>query len=149
MTLAWSFQTTSAEAKLRLRAMDLLRERKTVNVSVSVRSPIGAPHDRVVGNVLAKKRGEVRAVMGEFGLVPGLRAIRASLLSVRGANGDAEGGVGVTKGGSDVRGSQIGARDEPRTWVSAVQSQDWAGACTNAVTAWWPRVASPNAQHVT
>ena len=27
------WKTTSAEAKLRLRAMDLLRERKTVNVS--------------------------------------------------------------------------------------------------------------------
>ena len=39
---------------------------------VSVRSPIGAPDDRCVENVLAEKRGAVWAVVGEFGFVPGL-----------------------------------------------------------------------------
>ena len=34
----------------------------------------------------------------------------------------------------------------PRTSISAVQSQDWAAACNNAMTALCPRVASPTAR---
>ena len=36
----------------------------------------------------------------------------------------------------------------PGTSVSAVQSQDWGATCASAVTALWPQVASPKAQHV-
>ena len=36
----------------------------------------------------------------------------------------------------------------PGTSISAVLSQDWSAACTNAVTALCPRVASPTAQQV-
>ena len=36
----------------------------------------------------------------------------------------------------------------PGTSISAVQSQDWAAACTSVATALCPRVASPTAQQV-
>ena len=37
-----------------------------------MRSPVGAPDDLDAGNVLAEKRGNVWAVVGEFGFMPGL-----------------------------------------------------------------------------
>ena len=53
------------------------------------------------------------ATVREFGLVSGLRAVGASLLSVRGA--DVKGSVGVAKGrGEDIRRARVTARDEPR-----------------------------------
>ena len=60
--------------------MDSLRVRKK-GQRVSVESPVGAPENRGAGNVLAEKRGEVWAIVSEFGLKPGLRAVRPSLLA--------------------------------------------------------------------
>ena len=70
-----------------------------------------------------QERGEVWVIVGKFGFVPGLRGVRASLLSVRRANRDVEGSVGVAEGGGeDTRGSQVGAKDEPRN--PSLWSQD-------------------------
>ena len=92
------------------RAIDFLRERKTVKVS-----RVGAPDDRGVGNVLAEKRGDLWTVVGKFGFTPGLCAVRPGLLGVRTADRDVEGGVRVAKGGGeDVGGSGVSARDEAR-----------------------------------
>ena len=86
---------------------------------------MGAPHDRVVGNVLAKKRGEVWAIESKFGLVSGLRAAGPGLLSVRRGGRSVEGGVrAAAGGGEDVVGSEVGARNEAGNLCSAVQSQD-------------------------
>ena len=52
--------------------------------------------------------------MGAFGLKPGLRAVRASLLGVRRANRDVQGGVRVANGGEDVGGPEISAKDDAR-----------------------------------
>ena len=80
---------------------------------VSVRWLPSAPDDRGVKNVLAEKRGDVWAVVSEFGIAPGLRAVRSCLLGVRRADRDVEGGVGVAKGGGeDVGGSGVSARNE-------------------------------------
>ena len=55
-----------------------------------------------------------RAIVRTFGLVSGLRAVEASLLSVRGADRDVKGCVGVAQGrGEDIRRPQVSARDEP------------------------------------
>ena len=52
-------------------------------------------------------------MMGEFGFMPGLCAVRPSLPGVRGADRDVEGGVGVAKGGGeDVGGSEVSAKNE-------------------------------------
>ena len=56
----------------------------------------------------------MRAVVGAFGLKPGLHAVRASLLGVRRANRDVQGGARVAGGGEDVGRPEIGARDEDR-----------------------------------
>ena len=57
----------------------------------------------------------MRAKVGEFALVSGLRAVGTSLLSTRATDRDVKGGVGVAQGGGeDVRRPQVGARDEPR-----------------------------------
>ena len=65
------------------------------------------------------------AVVGEFGFVAGLCAVGLGLLGVRRADRDVEGGVGVAKGGGqDVGGSELSARNEAGTSVSAVQSQE-------------------------
>ena len=62
---------------------------------------------------MAKKRGEVWAVVGKFGFTPGLCAVRPRLLGVRRADRDVEGGVRVAKGrGEDVSGSEVSARNE-------------------------------------
>ena len=108
------FRMVLAETKLRLRAMDLLRERKN-SQRISVRSPTGTPHNRGAGNMLTEEGGKVWAVVRKFGLVSGLRAVGASLLRVRGADRDVKGSVGVAQGrGEDIRGPQVSARDEPR-----------------------------------
>ena len=89
---------------LRLRAMDLLRERKN-GQRVGMRSPIGTPDDRGVRDVLAEKGGKVRAIVLEFGLDPGLSAVNTSLRGVRGANGHIQCSVGISQGrGEDVSG---------------------------------------------
>ena len=71
-----------------------IAERAQNGQRVSVRSPVGAPHDRGVGDVLTEEGGKVWATVCEFGLVSGLRAVGASLLSVRGTDRDVKGGVG-------------------------------------------------------
>ena len=81
--------------------------------SVLVRSPTGAPDDRGVGDVLSEEGGKVWAVVGKFGLEPGLRAFWATLLSVRRAGRDVQGSARVAKGGGEhVGGPEISARDE-------------------------------------
>ena len=74
-------------------------ERAQNTQRVPVRSPIGTPHNRCVGNVLTEEGGEMRTIVGEFGLVSGLRAVRAGLLGVRGAHRDVKGSIGVAQGG--------------------------------------------------
>ena len=97
------WKTTSAEAMLRLR--DGFAERAQNGQRVGVRSPIGTPHNRGVGDVLAKKGSQVGAIVFEFGLHPGLGAVGASLQGVRGADGHVQCGVGVAQGrGEDVSG---------------------------------------------
>ena len=49
-------------------------ERAQNGQHVGVRSPIGTPHDRGVGDALAKKSCQVRAIVLEFCLDPGLSA---------------------------------------------------------------------------
>ena len=80
---------------------------------VSMRSPTGTPHNRCVGDVLAEEGRKVWAMVGEFGLVSGLCAVGTSLLCVRGADRDVEGGAGVAQSTGDRR-SHVSARDEPR-----------------------------------
>ena len=78
-------------------------------VSRSVRSPIGTPHDRGVGNTLAEEGGKVWA--NSTRVWPRV----ASLLSVRGADRDVKGCVGVAQGrGEHIRRPQVSARDKPR-----------------------------------
>ena len=53
--------------------------------------------------------------MLKFGLDPGLGAVNTSLGSVRGANGDIQGSVGIAQSrGEDVSGPQVRARNEAR-----------------------------------
>ena len=92
-------------------ARDGFTERAQNGHSVPVGSPIGAPNDRGVGNVLSEEGGKVWAVVGQFSLEPGLRAVRASLLCVRRADRDVRGGVRVAKG---VGGPEVCAWDEAR-----------------------------------
>ena len=62
-----------------------------------------------------RRRGKVRAIVSRFGLEPGLSAVWASLLCVRGADRDVQGSVRVAEGGGeDVGGPEIGARGEAR-----------------------------------
>ena len=86
-------------------------ERAQNSRSVSVSSPTGTPHNRGAGNFLSEEGGEARAAVGEFGLESDLRAVKASLLGVRGADRDVKGSFGVAQGGGEhARGSQVGAR---------------------------------------
>ena len=96
-------------------AGDGFAERAQNGQRVRVRSPIGTPHDRSVGDVLTKKGSQVGAVVFQLGLHPGLSAVSASLQSVRRADGHVERCVGVAQGrGEDVSGPQVRARDEAR-----------------------------------
>ena len=80
---------------------------------VRMRSPVGAPDNWGVRDVLAKKRVQMGPIVLKFGLDPGLSAVCASLRCVRGADGDIQGSVGVAQGrGEDVCGPQVRARDE-------------------------------------
>ena len=89
-------------------------ERAQNSERVSERSPIGTPHDRGVGNVLTEEGGRVWAIVREFGLVSGLRAVGAGQLGVRGADRDVQGGVGVAQGeGEGIRKPEVSG-DEPR-----------------------------------
>ena len=55
----------------------------------------------------------MRTTVREFGLVSGLRAVGAGLLSVWGADRDVKGCVGVAQGrGEGIRRPQVSARDE-------------------------------------
>ena len=89
VSICWSVASDTrpqpAETTLRLRAMDLLRERKTVNVSV-VGSPIGTPVNRGVGDVLTEEEGKTWATAVELGSKPGSGAVWACLPSVRRAD---------------------------------------------------------------
>ena len=74
---------------------------------------MGTPHNRGVGCSGGGRK--VWAIVGEFGLVSGLRAVSASLLCMRGADRDAESGVGVAQcRGENIRRSQVSTRDEPK-----------------------------------
>ena len=96
-------------------ARDGFAERAQNGQRVGVRSPIGAPHDRGVGDVLAKKSSQVRAIVLEFGLDPGLSAINNSLRGVRGADGHVQRSVGVAQSRcEDVSGPYIRAGNEAR-----------------------------------
>ena len=95
-------------------ARDGFAERAQNGQRVGVRSPMGTPHDRGVGDVLSKEGSQVGTVMFQFGLYPGLCAVGASLQSVRGADGHIQRRVGITQSrGEDVSWSQVRARDEP------------------------------------
>ena len=59
-------------------ARDGFAERAQNGQRVRVRSPIGTPHDRGVGDVLAEKGSQMGAIVFEFGLHPGLGAVGAS-----------------------------------------------------------------------
>ena len=66
-------------------ARDGFTERVQNGQCVSVRSPVGAPHDRGVEDLLTEEGGKVWAIVRKFGLVSSLRAVGAGLLGVRGA----------------------------------------------------------------
>ena len=86
-------------------ARDGFAERAQNGQCVGVRSPIGTPHNRGVGDVLAMKSNQMRAIVLEFGLHPGLSAIDTGLRGVRGADGHVQCSVGVAQGrGEDVCG---------------------------------------------
>ena len=94
-------------------ARDGFAERAQNGQRVGVRSPIGTPHDRGVGDILTKKSSQVRTIVFKFGLDPGLRAVNTSLRGVRGADGHIQCSVGVAQSrGEDVSGPQIRARNE-------------------------------------
>ena len=79
---------------------------------VGMRSPVGAPDNWGVRDVLAKKRVQVGPIVLKFGLDFRLSAVSSSLRRVRGADGDILGSVGVAQGrGEDVCGPQVRARD--------------------------------------
>ena len=63
-------------------ARDGFAKRAQNGQRVGVRSPIGTPHDRGVGDILTKKSSQVRATVFKFGLDPGLRAVNTSLRGV-------------------------------------------------------------------
>ena len=80
---------------------------------VGMRSPVGAPDDWAVRDVLAKERVQMGRVVLMFGLDPRLSAVSTSLTRVRGADGDIQGSVGIAQGrGEDVCRPQVRARDE-------------------------------------
>ena len=94
-------------------ARDGFAERAQNGQRVGVRSPRGTPHDRGVGDVLAKRSSQVRAIVLKFGLDPGLSAVNIGLRGVRGADGHIQCSVGIAQSrGEDVSGPQVRARDE-------------------------------------
>ena len=77
---------------------DGFAERAQNGQRVGVRSPIGTPHDRGVGDVLPKEGSQVGAIVFQLGPHPGLCAVSASLQSVWRANGHVQRRVGITQG---------------------------------------------------
>ena len=65
---------------------------------VGMRSPVGAPDNWGVRDVLAKKRVQMGPIVLKFGLDPRLSAVSTSLRRMRGADGDIQGSVGVAQG---------------------------------------------------
>ena len=61
-------------------------ERAQNGQRVGMRSPVGAPDNWGVRDVLAEKSGQVGPIVLKFGLDPGLSAVNTSLGGVRGAN---------------------------------------------------------------
>ena len=61
-------------------------ERAQNGQRVGVRSPVGAPDNWGIRDVLAKKGGQVGAIMLKFGLDPGLSAVNTSLGGVCGGS---------------------------------------------------------------
>ena len=79
---------------------------------VRMRSPVGAPDNWGVRDVLAKKRVQVGPIVQKFGLDLRLSAVSSSLRRMRGTDGNIQGSVGVAQGrGEDVCGPQVRARD--------------------------------------
>ena len=64
---------------------------------VRMRSPVGAPDNWGVRDVLAKKRVQVGPIVQKFGLDLRLSAVSSSLRRVRGTDGDIQGSVGVAE----------------------------------------------------
>ena len=64
-------------------ARDEFIERAQNGQHVLVFSPIGAPNDRGVGDVLSEEGWEVRDIVVKFGYEPGSGAVWAGLLGVR------------------------------------------------------------------
>ena len=62
-------------------------ERAQNGQRVGMRSPVGAPDNWGIRDVLAEKSVQVGSIVLKFGLDPGLSAINTSLGGVRGANG--------------------------------------------------------------
>ena len=88
-------------------------ERAQNGQRVGVRSPVGAPDNWGVRDILAEKSGQVGSIVLKFGLDPGLSAVNTSLGGVRGANGDIQGSVSIAQSrGEDVSGPQVRARNE-------------------------------------
>ena len=71
---------------------------------VSMRSPMGTPHNRDVGNVLMEEGGKVWATVREFGLVSGLRAVGAGLLVLRRADRNVKSCVKVAQAACQCQG---------------------------------------------
>ena len=62
---------------------------------VGMRSPVGAPDNWAVRDVLTKERVQMGPIVLMFGLDPRLSAVSTSLRRMRGADGDIQGSVGV------------------------------------------------------
>ena len=78
-------------------------ERAQNGQRVGMRSPVGAPDNWGVRDVLAEKSVQMGSIVLKFGLDPGLSAVNTSLRGVRGANGDIQSSVSVAQSrGEDV-----------------------------------------------
>ena len=99
-------------ATSRLREMHLLGVRTRVNV-LEWGLPLAVQTMGVV-DVLGEESVKVRAIVGKLAVNDGVGAIEASLLSVRGADGDVQGCQGVAK-----RRSEHVCWAEPRPWYEA------------------------------
>ena len=88
-------------------------ERAQNGQRVGMRSPVGAPDNWGIRDVLAKKRVQMGSIVLKFGLDPGLSAVNTSLRGMRGADGDIQGSVSVAQSrGEDFSGPQVRARNE-------------------------------------
>ena len=108
-------------------ARDGFAERAQNGQRVRVTSPIGTPHNRGVGDVLAKKGSQVGAIVFKFGLHPGLSAVSASLGGVRGADGHVQ--CALPK--AEVRMS-AGLKSVPGMRPGTSISEVWSHCCAAA-----------------